>query len=68
MRHILNMGKILYHLKGANAVSIEFDAEDWENEELKGKIAVRVLESLKVQNVLDVVVFTSDENKTINLI
>lgn len=62
------MGKILYHLKEGNAVSIEFNVDDLVQDELKGSIAIRVLESLKTQNVLDSVAFISEDNNTINLI
>ena len=60
--------KINYHFKDGNAVSIDFNEENLDYDELKGKIAIRVLESLKAQNELDMVVFTSDNNETINLI
>ena len=62
------MSKISYHLKKGNAVCIDFNEDNLEYDELKGKIAFCILESLKVQNVLDMVVFTSDDNETINLI
>lgn len=60
--------KINYHFKDGNAVSIDFNEDNLDYDELKGKIAIRVLESLKAQNELDMVVFTSDDNETINLI
>ena len=60
--------KINYHFKDGNAVSIDFNEDNLDYDELKGKIAIRVLESLKAQNVIDMVVFTSDDNETINLI
>lgn len=60
--------KINYHFKDGNAVSIDFNEDNLDYDELKGKIAIRVLESLKAQNELDMVVFTSDNNETINLI
>ena len=60
--------KINYHFKDGNAVSIDFNEDNLDYDELKGKIAIRVLKSLKAQNELDMVVFTSDNNETINLI
>ena len=65
---IFIMGKIAYHLKGADVVSIAFNAENLKGDELNGKIAIRILESLKAQNALDMVVFTDENNETINLI
>ena len=62
------MSKISYHLKKGNVVCIDFNENSLEYDELKGKIAFCILESLKVQNVLDMAVFTSDDNETINLI
>ena len=62
------MSKISYHFKDGNAVSIDFNEDDLEYDELKGKVAFCVLESLKVQNILDMVVFTSENNEVINLI
>ena len=62
------MSKISYHFKDGNAVCIDFNEDGLEYDELKGKIAYCILKSLKVQNVLDMVVFTSDDNETINLI
>ena len=65
------MGKILYHIKSVKfgkSISIDNVCSIMEYNELKGRVALRVLESLKNQNVLDVVVYTSDNNETINLV
>ena len=65
------MGKILYHLnevKNSLAVSVDFETDSMDKNLLKGKIALRILESLKTQKVLDVVVYTSDNGERINLI
>lgn len=65
------MGKILYHFKevlNSEAVSVDFEVDSMDENLLREKIALRVLESLKKQNILDVVVFTFDNGKTINLI
>jgi hypothetical protein len=61
------MGKILYHLnevKHSIAVSVDFETDSMD----KGNIALHVLESLKTQRILDVVTYTSDNGKTLNLI
>lgn len=63
------MGKILYHLKEDKAISISFNApnnvnDDWQ----KGIIAIQVLKSLKKQDILDSVIYTTNNNETINLI
>ena len=65
------MGKILYHInnvKFGESFYIDDDCRIMEYDELKGRIALRVLESLKENNVLDVVVYTSDNNERINLV
>ena len=62
------MGKILYHLKEDKAVSLEFNVDNLTHDELKSVIAIRVLESLKNQNVLDSVVYISEDDNQTNLI
>jgi hypothetical protein len=65
------MGKILYHLnevKNSLAVSVDFETDSMDKNLLNGKIALRILESLKTQKVLNVVVYTSDNGERINLI
>lgn len=65
------MGNIAYHfneVKVSEAVTLEFNEKSVEDNLLKGKIALRVLESLKRQKVLDIVVYTSDDGERINLI
>ena len=62
------MGKILYHLKEDKAVSLEFNVDNLTHDELKSVIAIRVLESLKNQNVLDSVVYISEDDNHTNLI
>ena len=65
------MGKILYHLnevKNSLAVSVDFETDSMDKNLLNGKIALRILESLKKQRILDVVVYTSDDGERINLI
>lgn len=64
----LDMGKILYHLKEDKAVSLEFNVDNLTHDELKSVIAIRVLESLKNQNVLDFVVYISEDDNQTNLI
>ena len=64
----LDMGKILYHLKEDKAVSLEFNVDNLTHDELKSVIAIRVLESLKNQNVLDSVVYISEDDNQTNLI
>ena len=64
----LDMGKILYHLKEDKAVSLEFNVDNLTHDELKSVIAIRVLESLKNQNVLDSVVYISEDDNHTNLI
>ena len=64
----LVMGKILYHLKEDKAVSLEFNVDNLTHDELKSVIAIRVLESLKNQNVLDSVVYISEDDNQTNLI
>ena len=65
------MGNIAYHfneVKTSEAVTLDFNEKSMEDCLLKGKIALRVLESLKKQRILDVVVYTSDDGERINLI
>ena len=65
------MGKILYHLnevKNSLAVSVDFETDSMDKNLLNGKIALRILESLKTQKVLNVVVYTTDNGERINLI
>ena len=65
------MGKILYHLnevKNSLAVSVDFETDSMDKNLLNGKIALCILESLKTQKVLNVVVYTSDNGERINLI
>ena len=62
------MGKILYHCRESIAVTLDFDDNNLKSHELKGKVAIKVLESLKEQKIIDVVTYISDENKTLNLI
>ena len=62
------MGKILYHLKEDKAVSLEFNVDNLTHDELKSVIPIRVLESLKNQNVLDSVVYISEDDNQTNLI
>ena len=65
------MGKILYHfrvLKNSEAVSIDFETDLTDKNLLRQEVALRVLESLKIQKVLDVVVYVSNDGERINLI
>lgn len=65
------MGNISYHIneiKKSEAVTLEFDEKSMNDDLLKGKIALGVLESLKRQKILDVVIYTSDDNERVNLI
>ena len=65
------MGNISYHIneiKKSEAVTLEFDEKSMKDDLLKGKIALGVLESLKRQKILDVVIYTSDDNERVNLI
>ena len=70
-KNLIVMGKILYHLnevKNSLAVSVDFETDSMDKNLLNGKIALRILESLKTQKVLNVVVYTSDNGERINLI
>lgn len=65
------MSNIAYHFNEVTkgeAVTLEFREDLIEDNSLKGKIALRVLEGLKRQKVLDLVVYTSDNGERINLI
>ncbi len=65
------MGNIAYlfnEVKVSEAVTLEFNEKSLEDDLLKGNIALHVLESLKRQKVLDIVVYTTDDGERINLI
>ena len=66
------MGKIAYGIKSdlspkPSPISIDL-SEDENIEIIKGKAALRILESLKKNGIIDFAVYTSDDNIVINLI
>jgi len=65
----LVMGEILYYLKNTNnLIKVVVDDDVFEHGKSKEKIAMRVLESLKNQNVLGCVEYISDDNEKNNVI